>query len=225
MKPTIKKSLSYHDQVHQTLKEMIIVGDYKPGERLYEAKIAREFEVSRSPVREAIRTLEQEGLLILDDRSRIFVYKPSIKDAVEIYECRQVLESLAVSLATQHAMEEEIMKIEMIISRSHELYIANHRDSPLEILHLNSAYHDAIIHASKNKRLEKQLENLRVLTFFYRSMNVENRERCKEIIYQHTMIAEHIRNRDKSAAAKAMHDHIATDLSYLIKILAKETFE
>lgn len=71
MKFSIQRAVSYHDQVHHYLKDMIIKGGYRPGERIYESKIAKELQVSRSPVREAIRTLEQEGLLSIDDKSKL----------------------------------------------------------------------------------------------------------------------------------------------------------
>ncbi|MDI3410135.1 GntR family transcriptional regulator [Bacillus sonorensis] len=84
---SIQRPVSYHDQVHRYLKDMIIKGRYQPGERIYESKIAKELQVSRSPVREAIRTLEQEGLLLIDEKSKITVYEPTLKDLEDIYQC------------------------------------------------------------------------------------------------------------------------------------------
>lgn len=220
LKDGLHKPITFRNQIHDLIKKRIIEGAYSPGERLFEAKLARELEVSRSPIREAIRTLEEEGLLLIDNKSRIYVYKTSLKDLTDIYECRKVLESLAIKLATIHATEMDIEEIEKIHLQAEDLYKQNKSTIPQEMIDLYSSFHDAIIKASKNVRLEKQLEKLRTLTFFYRQKNIENRERCKEILEQHAEILCHLKNRDENGSSAAMFDHITADLSYLTDIIA-----
>lgn len=221
LKDTLHKPITFRNQIHDLIKKRIIEGKYHPGERLYEAKLAREFEVSRSPIREAVRTLEEEGLLIVDEKAGIYVYKTSLKDLTDIYECRKVLESLAITLATIHATEDDLEEIEEIHIRAEDLYKQHESNLSKEMIYLYSSFHDAIIKASKNIRLEKQLENLRTLTFFYRKKNIENRERCKEILEQHAEILRHLKNRDTKASSDAMFEHITADLSYLTKIISE----
>ncbi len=219
---SIEKPLSYHEQLHMTIKERIVTGHYEPGERLFEAQLAREFGVSRSPVREAMKTLEQEGLILFDPKKGLSVYKPSIKDVQDIYQCRQVLESLAVSLACEHASEEEIRTAHERVQIAQKVYEENREDSSVQLISLNSKFHDAIIIGSHNTRLHDQLEQMRALTFFYRRMNVEDRMRCREILDQHMEISRHLTNRDQEKAARAMHDHVGTDLRFLVKLLERD---
>lgn len=219
MSDFIEKKKSIHEQMHDLIKERIINGTYLPKERLFEAKLAREFGISRSPVREAIRTLENEGLILQDAQSRIFVYSPSADDVCQIYQCRQVLESLAVSLAADHATSKELEGIMDIVKRSAECIKNERKDSKTQLIHLNSLFHDTIIELSKNKRLQKQLNDLRTLTFFYRRMNVDDVNRREEIIHQHLEIAQALLKRDKVLASNLMHSHILRDMNYLIEFL------
>nr|WP_276561467.1 GntR family transcriptional regulator [Bacillus sonorensis] len=222
---SIQRPVSYHDQVHRYLKDMIIKGRYQPGERIYESKIAKELQVSRSPVREAIRTLEQEGLLLIDEKSKITVYEPTLKDLEDIYQCRQALESLAVSLATQSAKKETLELIERTLREANREFEQNSCQSAQALLHLNTRFHDLIIEASQNRRLQKQLHDLRSLTFFYRSKNIEKRERCFEIISQHQGIYRSMQQRDEAKAAELMRRHIEADLCYLKTVLFGEKSE
>ncbi|MCY7800829.1 GntR family transcriptional regulator [Bacillus haynesii] len=219
MKFSIQRAVSYHDQVHHYLKDMIIKGGYQPGERIYESKIAKELQVSRSPVREAIRTLEQEGLLLIDDKSKITVYEPTIKDLEEIYQCRQALESLAVSLATRLASNETLALISETLSDAHKHQESQSPESANALLRLNTRFHDVIIEASENERLQKQLLDLRSLTFFYRSKNLEKPERTLDIINQHEEILSHMQDGNDAKAAESMRKHIEADLCYLKEVL------
>src|SRR4051794_17322207 len=81
----IEKPVPYYEQFYHSIKAMIFEGKFKPGERIIENKLAKEFNVSKSPIREAIRMLEQEGLIVMDEKSRMIVYQPTLKDVEEIY--------------------------------------------------------------------------------------------------------------------------------------------
>jgi DNA-binding GntR family transcriptional regulator len=214
---SIKKSLSYHEQVYKSLKEMIFKEVFQPGERIYETKIAREFEISRSPVREAIRALEQEGLLVTDEKSRVTVYEPTLKDVEDIYECRKALESLAASLAARHARDEDIKKLSENLKQSREV-IRNLKDNQKgskEMLHLNTEFHQIIRRSTNNKRLQKQINDLQSLTYFYRKLNMEGEQRCQRIVKEHEEIFELIKNRDEEKTLLLMKEHINNDLQHL----------
>ena len=111
----MEKAPSYYLQAYNSIKEMIFNGVLKPGDRIYESKLATEFQISRSPVREAIRSLEKDGLLFLTDKSKITVYQPTKKDIEDIYECRQALESQAARLTTRNASDKELEQLENIL--------------------------------------------------------------------------------------------------------------
>ncbi|MDG5470732.1 GntR family transcriptional regulator [Jeotgalibacillus sp. ET6] len=218
----IKKYKTIHEQVYSLLKERIIKGEYNPNQRLFEAQLAREFSVSRSPVREAIRILEQEGLITQNEQSMLFVYSPSIEDVEQIYQCREVLESLAVSLCAEKAEKKELKEIldTAVISLQ---YVASSREEDMNrLIELNSLFHDLIIRSSQNKRLVKQLDDLRTLTFVYRRMNMNHFQRRKEIADQHINIAEVLIDRDSEQASLMMKNHIARDKHFLMTMFKEQ---
>ncbi|WP_241209835.1 GntR family transcriptional regulator [Bacillus atrophaeus] len=112
----LEKPKPFYEQSYHAIKRMIFEGKLKPGERIVEAKMAKELGVSKSPLREAIRVLEKEGLVVID--TRVMVYKPTIKDVEEIYFCRMALESFAAGLTTRIASAEELENIENILQKN-----------------------------------------------------------------------------------------------------------
>jgi DNA-binding GntR family transcriptional regulator len=218
----IEKAPSYYSQAYTSIKEMIFNGILKPGDRIYESKLASDFQISRSPVREAIRSLEKDGLLLIDNKSKITVYQPTIKDIEAIYECRQALESQAARLTTLKASDKELEKIENILLEAKENM--EHFDDKLikTIISLNTQFHNSILHFSQNNRLQKQSNDLNSLTYFYRSIDVYEHNRNMDIFNYHLKIFHFIKQRDEEKAAQTMYDHIANDLKHLKDILTME---
>ncbi|PLS17491.1 GntR family transcriptional regulator [Bacillus sp. M6-12] len=215
----LKKVVPYYEQLQQTLKKRISYGDYKPGERLIEAQIAREFAISRSPVREAIRALINEGLLIMVDKSQIVVYEPSLKDVKEIYECRIALESTAVTLAAQRATDKQLSVLEQILKDTAEAIKMEDKE---RIVACNVEFHECIIECSGNSRLKKLVEDLQSLTQFYRVLNIEGPNRAETILKGHTEIFRAIKNRDPEEASLKLTEHTREDLENIIKIIEQK---
>jgi DNA-binding GntR family transcriptional regulator len=218
----IEKAPTYYNQAYNSIKEMIFNGIFKPGDRIYESKLASEFQISRSPVREAIRSLEKDGLLLIDNKSKITVYQPTIKDIEDIYECRQALESMAARITTRRASDDELEKIENILLEAKE-NIENF-DGKLKkaIISVNTKFHNSILQFSQNNRLQKQSDDLKLLTNFYRSIDVYENSRNMDIFNYHIKIFHFIKQRDEEKAAQTMKDHIANDLNHLKDILTME---
>lgn len=213
----IEKPVPYYEQFYHSIKAMIFEGKYKPGERIVENQLAKEFNVSKSPIREAIRMLEQDGLIVMDEKSRMVVYQPTLKDVEEIYFCRKALESFAVRLMIQKAEEVEIEKIEKLLKETEET-IKTSSDSNI-IIALNADFHNLIIEFTKNDRLKKQLKNLKSLMYFFRIMNFHGENRASDILKQHLEIFIHIKNRDEEKAAQAMLNHLQMDVEHLMQVL------
>ncbi|MFP5113927.1 GntR family transcriptional regulator [Bacillaceae bacterium C204] len=215
---SIEKPLRYYNQVYNSIREMIVKGILKPGDSIFEARIARELNISRSPVREAVRALEKEGLLEIDEKSRITVYKPTMKDIEDIYQCRIVLESLAASLTTKLATKLELEEIEdtLIKSRGYlEDYCEQKKDRLIEE---NARFHDLILKFSQNRRLEKQLSDLKSLSHYYRVLNFQGENREWNVFFEHQEIFTQIVNRDYEKACIAMQNHMKNDLIHLKEI-------
>jgi DNA-binding GntR family transcriptional regulator len=219
-KYTIEKPVSYYDQIYSSIKQMIFNGSLQPGDYINESKLATQFQISRSPIREAIRSLEKEGLLVIDEKSKLRVYQPKVKDVVEIYECRQALEALSTKLATQRMNEEElrILEAKLIECKSNIEIESEHRTDT--IILLNTQFHELIFEFSRNDYLQRQINGLRSLTNYYRGLNVYNKNRFEEIYNQHFEIFRYIKERNEELASKKMVDHIFTDMACLKSTLA-----
>ncbi len=218
----IEKAPSYYMQAYNAIKNMIFNGVLKPGDRIYESKIASEFQISRSPVREAIRSLEKDGLLLLDNKSRITVYQPTKKDIENIYECRQALESQAARLTTRNASDKELDEIHAILLEAQK-NIKQIDDHLIKtIISLNTQFHDLILDYCQNPRLQKQSKDLSILTYFYRSIDIYENDRLMDIFNYHLEIFHYIKQRNEEKAAQTMYNHIGNDLKHLEDILSIE---
>ncbi|WP_019241989.1 MULTISPECIES: GntR family transcriptional regulator [Bacillus] len=219
---SIEKPMRYYDQVYHSIREMIVKGVLKPGDGIYEARIARELNISRSPVREAVRALEKEGLLEINEKSRITVYKPTIKDIEDIYQCRIVLESLAASLTTRLATKSEIEEIESTLVKS-RAYLENYNEEKKDkVIEENARFHDLIMKYSQNRRLNKQLSDLKSLSHYYRVLNFQGENREWNVFYEHQEIFNHIVNKEQEKAYKAMQNHMKNDLIHLREIFGNK---
>jgi DNA-binding GntR family transcriptional regulator len=218
----LEKPVRYYDQVYNSIREMIVQGVLKPGDSIFEAKIARELNISRSPVREAVRALEKEGLLVINEKSRITVYKPTMKDIEDIYQCRIVLESLAASLTTRLATNLELKEIEETLLKSREYLDDYNKEKKHVLIEENAKFHDLIVKYSKNNRLKKQLRDLKSLSHYYRVLNFQGENREWNVFYEHQDIFTQIVSRNEEKACIAMQNHMKNDLNHLKEIFANQ---
>ncbi|MBM6619651.1 GntR family transcriptional regulator [Bacillus suaedaesalsae] len=215
----VNKPVPYYEQFYHSIKQMIFDGVFAPGDRIVETQLAKDFNVSKSPIREAIRMLERDGLVILDEKSRVIVYKPTLEDVEEIYFCRKALESFAVAHTTKIATDDEIASIEKLLNDT-EIAIQNKEDAQ-SIIKLNEMFHNHIIDYTKNNRLQKQLSELRSLMYFFRIMNYKGENRAEVILEQHRGIFALIKSRKAEKASEAMVHHLQQDLDNLTAYLNK----
>ncbi|WP_195537053.1 GntR family transcriptional regulator [Bacillus paralicheniformis] len=216
MRNVIEKPKPFYEQSYHAIKRMIFEGKLKPGERIAEAKLAKELGVSKSPLREAIRVLEKEGLIVID--SRVKVYQPTIKDVEEIYFCRTALESFAAGLTARIATAEELKTIEDVLQKTEEAILQSKDQNT--IIQLNDTFHDLIIQYTRNSLLRKQLNDLEGLIYYFRILNFEGEKRAEAILEQHREIFRHMKQRDDGQASKAMIRHLKLDLDHLVEVLS-----
>ncbi|MFC4801552.1 GntR family transcriptional regulator [Neobacillus sp. GCM10023253] len=216
----LQKPLPYYQQIQQSIKESIFNGTYKPGDRLYEAQIATFYNTSRSPVREAIRALVIEGLLVMDQKSQISVYKPNLQDVRDIYECRISLESTAVELTAERATEEQLQELEKTLEETEQ---AINEDKPETIVAYNAHFHEQIIQYSGNTRLKMLVEGLNGLIHYYRVLNIQGEDRAYEILKGHRDIYLAIKERNPKRAVDRLREHTQEDLKNIVHVI--EQFE
>ncbi|HHW10968.1 MAG TPA: GntR family transcriptional regulator [Firmicutes bacterium] len=203
--------------VFETLREAIIGGKLKPGERLMEVQLAEELGVSRTPVREAIRKLELEGFVVMIPRKGAYVADISLKDIADVFELRRSLEALAAELAAERATEEEIENMERLL-----LELANvieERDVE-KIVEIDTRFHAALYTASRNRRLGDILSLLGELIQRYRTRTLSNPARMKIALEEHRSIVEALAARDAELARKMAEDHIESAENSLMTLLA-----
>jgi DNA-binding GntR family transcriptional regulator len=213
----ILKSENLHVQAYNIIKKAILEGQYRPGERIKEIKLAEILGVSRGPVREAIRILVQEGLLVQID-GPLCVYKPTFQDLVDLYQCRESLESLASGLAAKHITDEESEELSSILRQTREAIAANNR---LKIIQLNTMFHDKIINASRNKELINVLNTIRSKVLFMRNNGHQAYFREDDFIDEHEAVYRMILARDEVNAMKEMKLHIQKDIEKFYALIEK----
>ncbi|NHM31398.1 GntR family transcriptional regulator [Bacillus sp. C11] len=212
----IQKPIPYYQQIQQSIKESIFNGLYKPGDRLYEVQIAKQYNISRSPVREAIRALVIEGLLVMDEKSQISVYKPTLKDVRDIYECRISLESTAVALATVRVKSKQLQELDETLKATAVAIKDKDADS---IIANNARFHELILQYCGNERLIKIVGDLKGLINYYRVLNIQGTDRANTILKGHTQIFEAMKKRDPEKAADRLKEHTEEDLKNLIQVI------
>lgn len=200
---TDKYSLRW--RVFHKLREDILSGKYSEHEELKEATIGAELGVSRTPVREALRQLELEGLVSIVPNKGAYVTGISQKDIHDIYVIRSYLEGLAGKWACEHITEEEIETIEEIIY----LYEFHAKKKHYEqLVELDNKFHECIYRASGSKILEHELTTFHQYVERMRKKSLGKAERAIKANEEHKAILEAIRQRDGELAEKLAHEHI-----------------
>ncbi len=220
LKVSYDEYIPLRDIVFKTLREAIITGDLKPGERLMEIKLANELGVSRTPVREAIRKLELEGLVIMTARKGAEVAPINEKDLKEVLEIRKSLESLACELACKNANEDDIVKMR-VLNESIAKAIAE--ENIEEITKLDVEFHEVIYSTTKNDRLVHMLHQLKEHIFRYRFEYIKDMKNKEAIVDEHKKIIAAIEQKNSKAACKEIERHIEVQEKYILNTLIKET--
>jgi len=196
------------DVVFETLRDAIITQVLKPGERLMEIQLADEMGVSRTPVREAIRKLELEGLVVMVPRKGAYVAGVSMKDIHEVYEVRSALEMLAVTLAAERITEEELDALERQVLRESEEEDKQDSSDLNNIVYIDSSFHDIIYQAAHNQRLVQFVNILQEQLQRFRAASLSRPGRSKTALEEHKQIVEALSERNGELAAKLAREHI-----------------
>ncbi|MGE5415307.1 MAG: GntR family transcriptional regulator [Acidobacteriota bacterium] len=202
--------------VFETLREAIIGGVLKPGERMMEVQMAEELGVSRTPVREAIRKLELEGFVVMIPRKGAYVAGISLKDVADVFEIRAALEGLAASLAAERITEEELEELERILVRKAEIIEAN---DLLQLVEIDTLFHENLYKASRNEKLVQIINNLREQIQRFRSTSLAYPGRMKEALDEHRKIVEAISERNISLAQHLAQEHIENAESSMLEAI------
>ena len=203
----INVSVSLRDQAYAAIRQMITEADiYAHAEeiRLDEKQLSQQLGVSRTPIREAITLLEQEGFLRTEPRRGIFIVRKTKKQVIEMIEMWAALESMAARLATVNASDEEIAGLRRIFDEFRTETPADHLE---EYSDANIAFHQAIIRLSGSHLMGKTIEDLFVHMRAIRRMTISQKDRAARSIIDHMSIIEALEKRDTELAERLVRQH------------------
>ncbi len=192
--------------VYEELKRQIMVGEIAPGTRMMEVDLAYEMGVSRTPVREAIRKLEKEGLVTIEPRRGAYASDISAKEMVDVLEVRQDLEGMAAGLAAQKIKDEDKEQLAQVTRNYRE---AVESGDVQEIIKRDEEFHKFIVSLSDNKTLIKMVSQVQELALRFRYIYYEDFSRFKNQPTEHQMVVEAIMSGDAGSARRHAEAHIS----------------
>lgn len=197
--------LPLRDVVFKTLRQGILTGELKPGERLMEIHLANKLGVSRTPIREAIRKLELEGLVTMIPRRGAEVAQITEKSMKDVLEVRKVLDNLSVELACDRITEEEKEKLQ---NACRDFEDAVRTGDFSMIAKTDVAFHDIIVATTRNIRLSQMVNNLAEQMYRYRFEYIKDSSQHSRLVQEHEEICQGIIQGDKAKALAAIEAHI-----------------
>lgn len=215
------ESKPLREKIADRIREDIIKGYYKDGERLVEPKLAETLGISRTPIREALRQLEGEGFIDIVPRKGAVVKELTLKDIDDLYAIKANLEGLAARQATKFITEKETSKLRNI---NEKFYMISSKNKNIieEYLKYNLDFHDIFIRASKNKKLIETLDGLSKNFQRFKSILVTKADRSEAAYQEHLNIIESFEANDSDLAEKAVRIHIESGWEYLRNRINKE---
>lgn len=211
--------LPLRDVVFHTLREAILKGELKPGERLMELQLAAKLGVSRTPIREAIRMLEQEGLAVTIPRKGAEVAKMTEKDMEDVLQVREALDELAATIACEQMTTEQLDALRNTMREFEEF---TKTGNVKKIAEADVEFHDIIYQATGNPKLVNMLNNLREQMYRYRIEYLKDEKNYPMLIQEHSEIVEGLMAKDKAKVSAAMHRHVENQVVAVKEIIREQ---
>ena len=212
--------LPLRDVVFNTLRQAILKGELKPGERLMEIQLANKLGVSRTPVREAIRKLELEGLVLMIPRKGAEVAEITRQDMEDVLEVRTALEELAVKDACDHITDAQLSELKKA-SNEFKKALLEGKDL-VTCADADMHFHDVILSATNNRRLIQMLTNLSEQMYRYRMEYLKDERTHKTLIEEHDAIRRALKKHDKVKAGAAIRVHIDNQKRSILESLTEK---
>lgn len=189
------------------IRQLVLGGEFPPGALLPEAYLAQEFDVSRTPVREALKQLQHEGLVEIRPKVGTFVREPTRREIVELFQLKESLEGLAASLMARRGNVPELAVLRRNLADSEEAVIAGDKDGYARLVH---EFHWAIVQGADNRKLVEHYERLMNQLAYQRLVlrTVEHPGRIATSTQEHRAVLEMIEHKDPFGAEAAMRNHV-----------------
>jgi DNA-binding GntR family transcriptional regulator len=208
--------------VYRRLKERIIEGTLAPDTRLIELSIAAEFGVSRTPVREALKRLAAENLVLSDRVRGMVVHAPDADEIEDVFVMREALDGLAARLAAHRVTPSELARLRLIVDSMRDA-IANDRRE--QIVVANQRFHDVIYGAAGNRMLTRVASDLRDYVRRFSTLPFASPDRVGHVLSEHEAILAALESHDPEAARQASDTHLGNAREYLVRMDLQEYAE
>ncbi len=194
------------DQIADTLEQLVFAGEFQDGDRLDELKLAEQFHVSRTPIREALQVLVTSGMAEQIPRRGVFIRQPGPIELMEMFETMAEIEAVCGRLAATRVSDQDLEALaaandrcqQAIQESDHDRYYAE-----------NETFHQIIYRGAANSYLEKQALQLQNRLKAYRRIQLRFRGRLKQSMSEHSEILKYLRDGDADKTAKVLRDHVA----------------
>jgi len=194
---------SRSEHVYRRLRDAIHEGQFKSGDRVMEFEIADWLKVSRTPVRDALRRLEAEGMLQHEPPKGLVVARLDKRAVMELYVMRETLEGTAARLCARHAADMEVLGLVELIDRERQL-----QNDPEAVARHNRHFHEAVHRGAHNRYLEKSLAAVNDSMWLLGKPLMLLPHRAQQALAEHARIVEAIQRRDPDAAEEAAREHV-----------------
>ena len=214
--------LPLRDVVFNTLRKAILRGELKPGERQMEIQLANKLGVSRTPIREAIRKLELEGLVLMIPRKGAEVAQITEKNMQDVLEVRKALEELSVQLACERITPEQVEEMKMAAEDFRKVLKSG---DVTKIAEADVKFHDIIFAATNNQRLITLLNNLREQMYRFRVEYLKQKECYPQLLEEHDKLIALISGGEVEEACELMGCHIDNQASTVSDVIRRDQVE
>lgn len=214
-------SLPSSERVYRKLREMILSGELPPQTRLVEVHFAEQFQVSRTPVREALKRLTAEKLVYADSVRGLVVREPEPDEIEDVYIVREALEAVAARLAARRITPDELRRLGAILESMRDAVELRRTDV---IVNTNIAFHDVIYRAAGNETLSRIVRDLSDFVRRFSTEAFASLDRANAVLDEHQAILDALKNHDPEAAGAASSSHLREASGYLLTLHIKRTF-
>lgn len=205
-------------QTYQTLRSAILSGELSAGTRLVEAQLAKSLQVSRTPVRDALRQLQRETLVEADAIGGLRVAVLTVVDALHLYGCRLALEQFAVAEACRNMTSQQLARLELTVQQAQKAVTQQpHQLTQFQLLYLDYEFHRAIAKGSGNRRLIFLLNQVFDQMTLLRIRTLKHNPRVLEICDEHERIYQAIAERQPELAVQAMQNHLTASQERVVR--------
>jgi DNA-binding GntR family transcriptional regulator len=218
----VKRNQSLQEQVYQAIRTAILSGEFVPGERLFETKLSKKLQVSRTPIREALRQLQQQDLVICGENNVLRVVEFSIQDAIQLYDCRLALEKLSVTEACEQINRNQLQTLEQMLSQSEKLSkTSSSQLTDFQMLDLDYRFHRLLAESSGNLWLRSLLDQVFDKMTIIRVHTLQQNRQVLNIDSEHQKIYDSLVEGNADKAIIAITKHLNTAKNRVIQEMEK----